>query len=91
MDGIEALRGFNLLEEPWIPVVLSNGSAGVVSLMEAFERASNIRCITGDMPQQTLPIVRLMVAILYRSHFFAPESDDELIEMWREIWNQGCL
>ena len=89
MDGIEALRGFNLLEEPWIPVVLSNGSAGVVSLMEAFERASNIRCITGDMPQQTLPIVRLMVAILYRSHFFAPESDDELIEMWREIWNQG--
>ena len=82
-------RGFDLTSEPWIPVMFTDGSAEEISLSEAFERANDIRTLSGDIPQQVLPIVRLMVAVLYRAYYFAPDSDDEMIGMWKDIWDQG--
>ncbi|BDR52365.1 CRISPR-associated protein CasA [Bombiscardovia nodaiensis] len=87
----ELQSSFNLVDEPWISVVYTDGSAKPVSLTTLFEQASQIREIAGDIPQQTLPILRLALAILYRAYYRDVEqmSDQEWREDWAQTWADG--
>lgn len=89
MNDADIGQGFNLLHERWIPVVLTDGVAREVSILNALKDASEIRELSGDIPQEVLPIMRMLLAILYRSHGYETNSESELIEMWTDIWNQG--
>lgn len=55
---------FNLIDEPWILVQTDDGP-DEVSLRELFERAEEIRTITGEVPTQGFAILRLALAICH--------------------------
>lgn len=58
---------FNLTHQPWIRVRFVDGSAEEVSIHQAFRRAGEIREISGEIATQDFGILRLLLAILYRS------------------------
>lgn len=66
---------FNLLDEPWIPVVLTGGSAGEVSIRDAFARAEGIQRISAELPTQSFAILRVLLAIHHDAVGFHSESD----------------
>lgn len=83
---------FNLLDEPWISVVYTDGHACDVSIVKLLQQAPQIREISGDIPQQTLPLLRLILAILYRSYselYDFDGSDEQKMVLWKSIWDQG--
>ena len=57
---------FNLATDPWIPVIYHDGACREVSIEALFQDVDQIREISGDSPQQVEPILRLLLAILYR-------------------------
>jgi CRISPR system Cascade subunit CasA len=82
----EPRTSFNLLDEPWIIVQTLDDRIESVGLLEAFERAPQIRQILGDLPTQTFAITRLLLAILHRAlgDLFTEES-------WGRHWQDGLL
>lgn len=80
---------FNLIDDPWIPVVRDDGSSEVLSIGQAFAEASRISRVAGDIPQQSAPILRALEAILYRAYFCALGDDwnhTKMLELWTNIW-----
>lgn len=45
---------FNLMDRPWIPVTMTDGSFLQLSIKEAFAQANEIRSIDGDIPLLSL-------------------------------------
>ncbi|WEV73656.1 type I-E CRISPR-associated protein Cse1/CasA [Bifidobacterium sp. ESL0798] len=85
---------FNLLDEPWISVVYTDGHACDVSITTLLRQAPQIREISGDIPQQTLPLLRLILAILYRSYtalYDFDGTDEQKENLWKVIWDQGAF
>lgn len=74
--------GFNLVDEPWIMVLGSDGRQHEVSLLEAFERAPSLGVISGEVPTQAFAITRLLVAFLHRAIEGPVEQQD-----WAELWS----
>lgn len=86
------IPGFNLLDEPWIPVTLTDGTAREISLQELFPCAPRIQTITGELPQMSFVIVRLALAILYRAYSDDPDIETtrtEFVDLWEDLWKQG--
>lgn len=89
-----AVRPVFLLDsDPWIPVLYADGSLRDVSLRELLVDAHLIRDITPDMPQQKLPLLRLVLAALYHmydcSEFEPYEIASEMKGEWLRLWNAG--
>lgn len=86
---------FNLVYEPWIPVVRTDGAAETLSLQRLFLEAPKIREIAGDCPQQSIVIIRLALAVLYRAYETAYDaasfSTDDMDDMWLETWHDGVF
>ena len=59
---------FDLCMDAWMPAVYLDGSLGEISLKTAFEEADSIKELSGDIPEQVLPIYRMMLAVLYRAY-----------------------
>ncbi|MBU0608857.1 MAG: type I-E CRISPR-associated protein Cse1/CasA, partial [Armatimonadetes bacterium] len=82
---------FNLLHEPWIPVLLSAAdSAGPggqrqMGLAEVLIRAHEIREIADPSPLVTVALHRLLLAVLHR--VFAPTDE----RAWEQLWRAGRL
>lgn len=56
---------FNLLDEPWITVIMSDsGAQKNVSLSEVFRDAQKIRCLAGDTKTQDFAVLRLLLAVV---------------------------
>ncbi len=71
---------FNLIEQPWIPVVSQDWQRREVSLTELFEVWETLREIQADNPPTTLAIYRFLLAILHRA-YQGPKNVDH----WEEI------
>lgn len=57
---------FNLLEEPWIPVMADDmGSTEEVSLIELFLNAHKYKQLAGEMQMQNFAILRLLLTVLH--------------------------
>lgn len=78
--------GFNLVDEPWIPVLDAAGQRREVSLRGLFEQAGEIRMIACELPTQTFAILRLALAILHRSADGPPDEAS-----WRALWTDRRL
>lgn len=76
---------FNLLSEPWIPVVDHGGAARLISLREALVNAPAYRAISASLPHASAAVLRLLLAVLHRN--FGPTDTPD----WEEIWNAGCF
>ena len=99
MNDVGATGGgrpsFNLLDQPWIRVTYLEGHVGLVSLRDLLVEAHRIREISSDMPQQTLPILRNALAVLYQAYAqrFRPMIGDDnptaLLQLWWTLWQTG--
>lgn len=69
----------DLIHQPWIPVLLTDGGSAVVGLEEALTGADTIRSVDAEAPVRR-SIERLLIAIAYHSHPDAP---------WRDLWARG--
>lgn len=83
----DATASFNLVHQPWIPVVRADGSVGELSLLQVLEQAGELRQITGDIPTQVFAIQRVLLAILHRA-WQGPESVDDWMTR-REHWHES--
>jgi len=75
---------FNLIEQPWIPCVDTEGSVIELSLRETLVQAHNLRSIAGDSPLETAALYRLLLAVLH-SALRGPEN----AAAWNELWQAG--
>lgn len=58
---------FNLLKEPWVPVVFLNGQFARLGLNDVFTQAQKIRDIASSNPMDRFAMVRFLLAIRYWS------------------------
>jgi len=84
---------FNLLDEPWLPVL----DAGTdlrdaphhpvrfreISLRDAFTRAPEIREVYSDAPLETVALYRLLLALTIDVYLSEADRDD-----WMALWRQ---
>ena len=75
---------FNLLDEPWIPVRLLDGSVVEIGLLELLRRTTEIADLACELPTQSIAIQRLVLAIAYR---VAPPRD---ARDWVRQWDEGA-
>lgn len=76
-SGSGIVRKFNLLEEPWIPV-LRGERVKEVSLAEALLEAHTITRIETPSPLEEAALHRLLLAVLHRA-FRGPTRTEEVI------------
>lgn len=90
---------FNLVDEPWLKVLMMDGKESTLGLRELFAKSSEIRTLSGETPLQDNAVLRFLIAItvtcFYRYDMGGNESiledEDEAIERFRDIWNNGCF
>lgn len=81
-DGAEAgLLSFNLVDEPWIPVLVG-GRREEVSVRQAFTDAELIVGITEDDALQTVAILRQVLLPVLLDAVGPPRSEQEWVARW---------
>ena len=58
---------YNLLDEPWLSVCMTDGSRREAGLLEVFENASQIRSLAETAPPSLIALYRLLLAITHRA------------------------
>ncbi|MGC0141576.1 type I-E CRISPR-associated protein Cse1/CasA [Pseudactinotalea sp. Z1732] len=87
--------GFNLLDEPWVPVLDRAGIVRELSLTETIGQARSVRTIGGDVSTQSFVLLRLCLAVLHRALAkFTPTSADDVpraVEALVANWDNRVL
>jgi hypothetical protein len=65
---------YNLLDEPWIPVLWRDGRVGRVGIRKALAEAGKIRQIAASNPMDNVSLLRFLLAVFQWSK---PELDDK--------------
>lgn len=74
--------GFNLIDDPWILAQRHDGAVATLSLTELFSDATEYARLVGDLPTQTLPILRLALAILHQA-VDGPADEAAWAALWK--------
>lgn len=89
---------FNLVDDPWISVVTTDGESRLVSLRELLRASQSIRRISGESPPQDFAILRLLIAILWRVYtrsgdLIGPDGEEfeDADEWWLTMLDAGGL
>lgn len=95
------MHEFNLLEEPWISVIVDDlGHTKLVSMIDVFQSAHEYKALAGDMKAQDFSILRLLLAVLHtvfarydtkgHARTFDPDEDEaeDFDEESIEIWKE---
>ena len=73
---------YNLLDEPWVPVRLLDGTITEVGLLELLQRSTDIADLACGLPTQNISIQRLVLAVAYR--VATPLDAEEWLEQLEE-------
>lgn len=73
---------YNLLDEPWIPVRLVDGTIADVGLLELLRRTTDIADLACELPTQSIAIQRLILAIAYR--VATPHDTRDWVRQWED-------
>jgi len=92
-------RRFNLIDEPWIPVVEQGMQPTRVSLREGLLRAEDFLAIDGETPLQSVALLRLLIALVitilsrYDQNGEEAELEDpvEAKDRWLAVFKRGQL
>jgi CRISPR system Cascade subunit CasA len=78
-------KSFNLLDEFWFPVRMTDGSLREVGLLELFEKAGKIRALAETAPPSLIALYRLLLAITHRALSQRPDGwrDRDRCEWYR--------
>ena len=79
------LFNFNLVDQPWIPVLTCKGERYEYGLLETLECASEIQSLLSPVPVVTASLYRVLLAILER--VFHPTDDLD----WTELYRAGSF
>ena len=72
---------FNLIDEPWIPVITDyKGTTKLVGLREFFQNCHKYLDLAGEMPTQNFAVMRFLLAILH-TVFSRYDADGKPYEM----------
>ena len=71
---------FDLIREPWIPVVDLEGRATQVGIREALVRAHEFREIRDPLPILEFGVYRFLTALLL--DMLRPETSDDYLDLW---------
>jgi CRISPR system Cascade subunit CasA len=74
---------FNLIDEPWIPCVGTDGNPVDLGLRAVLVEAHTLRELSGESPLVTAALYRLLLALLHR--IFGPDGYDA----WYDLWESG--
>ena len=74
---------YNLLDEGWIPVLLTDGGVERLGICDVFLRANDIADLACELPTQNMAIQRVLEAICYRVVPLEDKDD------WKELWREG--
>ncbi|WP_433235203.1 type I-E CRISPR-associated protein Cse1/CasA [Actinomadura nitritigenes] len=85
------LLTFNLVDDPWLPCLLIDGTATSLSLRQALLRAHEIQDLALDTATQYPPILRLMLAVIHRAAGNGPHPGPRSAKEWILLWEQGHL
>lgn len=73
--------GFNLVDEPWIPVITVGGDNDDVSLSTLFDQATTIRRISAALPTVSFALLRLALAITHHAlAVHTPRTVERILE-----------
>ncbi len=75
---------FNLIHEPWLPVLDAGGQRHEVGLRDALVRAHEWREVYADNPIETASLYRLLLALVIDG--FLPHPDEDA---WWALWDSG--
>ncbi|MEV4288900.1 type I-E CRISPR-associated protein Cse1/CasA [Nonomuraea bangladeshensis] len=71
---------FDLLTQPWIPVVGLDGRATAKGLADVIAEAHTIRRIAAEAPTMTAALHRLLLAVFHRA--YGPPNE----KVWQDLW-----
>ena len=74
---------FNLIDEPWIPCTMLDGTRQTLGIREVLAQARDVEEIGGESPPVTAALHRLLLAVLHRN-FDIEDSD-----AWGCLWEEG--
>ncbi len=74
---------FNLITEPWIPVLDQQGHCREVGLRQVLATAHEVQSVAAPTGLETASILRLLLAVLHRTH------DTSSRQAWGKIWQRG--
>ena len=78
-----SMPDYNLLDEPWIPVFLDDGTIEKLGIKAIFERSKQIVDLACELPTQKIAVQRMLLAICYR--VIAVRDAEE----WERVWEEG--
>lgn len=85
------MTSFNLIDQPWIPVLTGTGEQEQVSISTALTQASSFVRIGAELATVSIAIQRLLQAILLRVAQPLPRSREDRAERWAQWWEDGGL
>ncbi len=59
------MLSFNLVTDPWIPVLWQDGKVSRIGIFETLVRANQIRTIAASNPMDRMAVMRFLLAVLY--------------------------
>lgn len=71
------MDSFNLVDEEWIPVLWRDGRFARIGILEALERAGEIRQIAAGNPMDRVALLRFLLAVLYWCRGNPPEGEEK--------------
>jgi CRISPR system Cascade subunit CasA len=71
---------FNLVDQPWIPCLPTDGKVVEFSLRDLFEKAHELIDLAADSPMENAALYRFLLAILHRN--LGPANSRE----WQKLW-----
>lgn len=86
MEGNEERFVFNLVDEPWLPVRLLDGTRCALSLCDTLVRAHELVGLDIEFPTQEPALLRLLLAVCYRA-LSGPVDD----AAWDALWHAEAL
>lgn len=89
MSKSESMASFDLRDEQWIRAIGIDGELLELSLREVLLRAPEVKELIGDIPQQTMPILRLIIAVIRASTREQGLGRRALFDKWLDLWEQG--
>ena len=77
---------FNLITQPWIPVLRDNGSFSELGLRDVLIQSPHLREIAHDSPLFVASIYPLLTVIMHR--VLPGQTDTERDTEWHRLWDQ---
>ena len=76
---------FDLITEPWIPVLDVQGNYLEVGLAQALANADSYQSVAASTALETAAILRLLLAVAHRTHNTSGRKN------WGEVWQRGSF